>query len=79
MKFPDDSNQHTQNYLEMCKDFSEEIIKEDFGIQEKSKFLAKTVGFFKENEEVNIENFKEEIFEKIEDYKPLFDNYKKKF
>ena len=63
----------------MCKDFSEEIIKEDFGIQEKSKFLAKTVGFFKENEEVNIERFKEEIFEEYEDFKPLFDNYKKQF
>lgn len=79
VKFADDSNQHTQNYLEMCKDFSEEIIKEDFGIQEKSKFLAKTVGFFKENEEVNIESFKEEIFEENEDFKPLFDNYKKQF
>lgn len=79
VKFADDSNQHTQNYLEMCKDFSEEVIKEDFGIQEKSKFLAKTVDFFKENEDVNIENFKEEIFDENEDVKPLFDDYKKQF
>ena len=38
---------------------SEEIIKEDFGVQEKTKFLAKTVDFFKINEDVNIESFKE--------------------
>ena len=63
----------------MCKDFSEEIIKEDFGVQEKTKFLAKTVDFFKINEDVNIESFKEEVFEENEDFKPLFDNYKKQF
>ncbi|UMB60137.1 nucleoid-associated protein [Lutibacter sp. A80] len=79
VKYADDSNQHTQNYIEMCKDFSEEVIKEDFGVQEKSKFLAKTVDFFKENEEVNIHDFKDEIFEENEDFKPLFDNYKKQF
>jgi len=79
VKYADDSNQHTQNYIEMCKDFSEEVIKEDYGIQEKSKFLAKTVDFFKENEDVNIHDFKDEVFEENEDFKPLFDNYKKQF
>jgi hypothetical protein len=79
VKYADDNNQHTQNYLEMCKDFSEEVIKEDFGVQEKTKFLAKTVDFFKENEDVNIHDFKEEVFEENEDFKPLFDDYKKKF
>jgi len=79
IKFADDSNQHTQNYIEMCKDFSDEIIKEDFGIQEKSKFLAQTVDFFKENEEVNIEAFKEELFEEDDKKKELFDDYKKHY
>jgi hypothetical protein len=79
VKQADDNNQHTQNYIEMCKDFSEEVLKEDFGVQEKTKFLAKTVDFFKENETVNINDFKEEIFEENEDYKPLFDDYKKQF
>lgn len=78
VKYADDNNQHTQNYLEMCKDFSEEI-KEDFGAQEKTKFLAKTIDFFKENEDVNIQDFKDEVFEENEDFKPLFDDYKKQF
>ena len=47
VKYADDTNQHTQNYIEMCKDFAEEVIKEDFGVHEKSKFLAKTVDFLK--------------------------------
>jgi len=79
VKYADDNNQHTQNYLEMCKDFSEEVIKEDFGIHEKSKFLAKTVDFFKENEAININDFKEQIFEENDEHKTLFDDYKKQF
>ncbi len=79
LKFADDNNQHTQNYLELCKDFSDEIIKEDYGLHEKSKFLAKTVDFFKENEQVNIHDFKEDIFEDQQDRIALFDDYKKKF
>jgi len=79
VKYADDNNQHTQNYLELCKDFSEEILKEDFGVQEKSKFLAKTVDFFKENESVNIHDFKEEIFDEDDTHKELFDDYKKQF
>jgi hypothetical protein len=79
LKLADDNNQHTQNYLELCKDFSEEIIKEDFGLHEKSKFLANTVDFFKENEEVNIHDFKEGVFEDQQDRIALFDDYKKKF
>ena len=59
----------------MCKDFSDEIIKEDFGLQEKSKFLAQTVDFFKENEHVNIHDFKDEVFEEDDQKKTMFDDY----
>lgn len=79
VKYANDNNQHTQNYIELCKDFSDDIIKEDFGIHEKSKFIAKTVDFFKENDDVNINDFKEEIFEGNEEHKALFDDYKKEF
>jgi hypothetical protein len=79
IKLANDSNQHTKNYITMCKDFSEDVIKEDFGIQEKSKFLAKTVDFFKENDTVNIHVFKDEIFKENEDQKEKFDSYKKQF
>ena len=78
IKYPDDSNQHTKNYLEMCRDFSKEVLKPTFGGQEQNAFLTNTVDFFKENEIVNIERFKEEVFEddKLID---LFEDYKKTF
>ncbi len=78
IKFADNANQHTQNYIELCKDFSADVLKTDYGVQEQSTFLAKTIDFFKENEVVNIESFKEEIFED-EKRKSLFEDYKKTF
>ncbi|MEO7282765.1 nucleoid-associated protein, partial [Gelidibacter sp.] len=76
IKYPDDHNQHTKNYIELCKDFSEDILKPNLGIQEKSTFLAKTIDFFKENEVINVESFKDDLFENDE-YKALFEDYKK--
>jgi hypothetical protein len=79
VKYADDNNQHTKNYLEMCKEFSEDIIKEELGIQEKNTFLARAVDFFKTNELVNIDDFKENIFEENEEQKSKFDDYKKQY
>jgi len=78
VKYADDRNLHTQSYLELCKEFSEEVLKPEFGKQEQSTFLANTVDYFKENESVNIHEFKDELFEE-DKHKGLFDDYKKHF
>ena len=78
VQFADDKNLHTQSYLELCKEFSEEIIKPEFGKHEQSQFLASTVDYFKEHENVNVENFKDEVFEE-DKHKELFSEYKKHF
>ena len=78
VKYADDRNQHTQSYLELCKEFSEEVIKPEFGKQEQSQFLANTVDYFKENESVDYHAFKEELFEE-DKQKEMFDDYKKHF
>ncbi|MBP1838108.1 nucleoid-associated protein [Formosa algae] len=78
IKYANDFNSHTQNYIELCKEFSTEILKTSYGNQEQNIFLAKTVDYFKEHEFVNIENFKEEVFED-DKHKTLFDDYKKSF
>ena len=78
VKYPDDSNQHTKNYIEMCREFSKDIVQPSFGGQEQSSFLAKTIDYFKENEIANIENFKDEVFEN-EEHQTLFEAFKKDF
>lgn len=78
VKYADDRNLHTQNYLEMCKEFSEEVIKPEFGKQEQSTFLANTVDYFKEHENVDYHDFKQDVFEQ-DKHKDLFEDYKKHF
>lgn len=78
IKYPDDFNQHTKNYIDLCKDFSDDILKPNLGLQEKNSFLAKTIDFFKEHDSVHVENFKDEIFDE-DKYKELFDDYKKNY
>ncbi|GAA3570076.1 nucleoid-associated protein [Snuella lapsa] len=78
IKYADDANNHTQQYIELCKEFSTEIIKSTYGAQEQNAFLAKTIDYFKENEIVAVEKFKDEIFEE-DKHKTLFDDYKKTF
>ncbi len=78
IKYADDANNHTQQYIELCKDFSTEILKTSYGAQEQNTFLAKTIDFFKENEVVNIERFKEDVFEDEKQIR-AFEDYKKEF
>ncbi|TYB79388.1 nucleoid-associated protein [Bizionia myxarmorum] len=78
IKYADDANSHTQQYIELCKDFSEDILKISYGNQEQNTFLAKTIDFFKEHEVVNVETFKDELFHE-DKHKTLFDDYKKTF
>jgi len=78
IKYPDDNNQHTKNYIELCSEFSKEILKPSYGGQEQTTFLAKTIDHFKENEVVNMERFKDEVFED-EKHISLFEDYKKAY
>jgi len=78
VKYADDRNQHTQSYLELCKEFSEEVLKPEFGKQKQSQFLANTVDYFKENDSVDYNAFKDELFEE-DKQKGMFDDYKKHF
>ncbi len=78
VKFADDRNLHTQNYLELCKEFSEEVLKPEYGKQEQGTFLANTVDYFKEHESIDYANFKDEVFED-DKHKHLFEDYKKHF
>ncbi|GAA3587268.1 nucleoid-associated protein [Flavivirga amylovorans] len=78
IKYADDSNNHTQQYIELCKEFSTEVLKTSYGAQEHNTFLAKTIDFFKENEVVNVERFKEDIFEGEKQIRQ-FEDYKKEY
>ena len=78
IKYADDMNNHTHNYLDLCKEFSTDVLKSSYGEQERNIFLAKTIDYFKDNETINVENFKEEVFEE-EKHIQMFEDYKKDY
>jgi hypothetical protein len=78
VKPADDTHNHTKNYMEFCAAFSEDVLNENFGRKNQTEFLSNTVDFLKENDTVNITNFKDDIFED-EKHKELFDDYKKQY
>lgn len=78
VKPADDTHNHTKNYMEFCAAFSEDVIKENFGRKNQTQFLSSTVDFLKENETVNITNFKDDVFDE-DKHKVLFEDYKKQY
>ncbi|MCF6350424.1 MAG: nucleoid-associated protein [Flavobacteriaceae bacterium] len=78
IKLADDVYNHTKNYLSLCNSFSEEVIKENFGKKEQSEFLANTIDYFKENEAIDVEQFKVAVFDE-DKRKDLFEDYKKQY
>lgn len=78
VQYSDDRNLHTQQYLQMCKEFADDILKAEFGNLERGNFLAEALDYFKEHENVDLEDFKNNIFED-DRQKNLFNDYKKNF
>ena len=62
----------------MCKDFSDDMLSESLGKQGQADFLAKTVDYFKENDDMSYEDFKYELFEDKE-HKDMFEDYKRNY
>ncbi len=73
-----DHNYETKNCINLCKDFSEEIIKEKAGKKEQINFLNRSIKYFEENETAALNDFKEALFADDET-KATFDTYKKRY
>ena len=78
VKYADDKNFHTKAYLDLCREFSGEVLKSEYGTREQSHFLARAMDYFKENDTLNIHDFKEEVLD-MEEQRGLFDEYKKSY
>lgn len=72
VKYSDDKNLHTHIYLDMCKQFADDVI---IAKKEKGEFLSGVLDHFKENETVVHEELKEELFE-TKANQDLFAEYK---
>ncbi len=78
LQFVKDFYYHTSNYVDFVKSFSEDVLVNEKGKDEQIAFLNKSINYLSKNEELDINEFANEIFDE-----PLmrneFFNYKSKF
>jgi hypothetical protein len=66
---------HTKEYVNLCKGFANEVIQATENKTEEINFLNKSVKYLERNENIDIEDFKEEVLVD-EEKKQEFDQYK---
>ncbi len=74
-----DKNYDTRSYIDMCRGFADEVIKEKSGKKDQLEFLSDSINYFDFNEKINVEEFKETLFETDDQLKEDFSNYKKQY
>jgi len=75
-----DNYQDTQNYIQLCRDFFEVKLAQEFETNRADQidFLNKTSKFFKEKENFDVQTFSEEVI-KQPDIIDLFNDFKKEY
>jgi len=77
--FVADENFHTKLYLEMCNEFSADVVAENTDRREQVQFLADSMDYFSKNEKFNFENFTEQVMGENEAYVQEFKEYQADF
>lgn len=68
----------TANYVDFVKSFSQDVLEQNKGKDEQIAFLNKSMNYLSDNEDFNIDEFANEIFEEPNQRKEFFD-YKNQF
>ncbi|PWJ42798.1 nucleoid-associated protein [Sediminitomix flava] len=83
LKKREDSFFHTQNYLNICKEFVEDVFNEEHNVErpQQMDMLNRSMKFFTENEDFNIVEFENSVMEEpevIDAFQEYKDQYKEK-
>ncbi|MDX2303383.1 MAG: nucleoid-associated protein [Microscillaceae bacterium] len=74
-----DNFYHTRNYMQVCRDFIEEVNQEDLlDRKDQIQLLNKSVAYFKEQENFDVQDFEEKVIQNPETI-DAFRNFKKSF
>lgn len=78
IEYVKDDNFDTKAYIDFCKSFSEDVVKEKLDKKGQIDFLNQSVRYLEASETVDLEDFKETIFGD-EELKEDFDHYRRNF
>ncbi|RMG28335.1 MAG: nucleoid-associated protein [Bacteroidetes bacterium] len=73
-----DNSYHTEVYLDMAKDFCEEVIAKEADKKEQLVLMNKALNYFSKNEVYDADDFKQQVIEAPK-YLPLFDEYRQSY
>ena len=73
-----DNSYHTEVYMDLAKDFCEEIVAKEADKSEQLVMMNKAYNYFNKNQVFDKDNFKQEVIESPE-YRPLFDEYSQSY
>lgn len=73
-----DENFHTKLYIEMCDEFSKEVIAPQADKKEQVKFMANSVDYFAKHETFDFDDFKEKVIPS-EEYASEFKGFQEDF
>lgn len=79
LEYADDDNAQTKHFLDLCKGFSNTVVREELGKQQQAEFLSTTVGYFSENETLKPAEFQEVVFSNNDTIRQAFIEYKDLF
>ncbi|MEH0156151.1 nucleoid-associated protein [Limibacter armeniacum] len=76
----EDSYYHTQNYLQLCRGFVEDVFNEDHNVEKPQQIdlLNRSLKYFSEKDEFNVVEFENEVIEEPQVI-DAFSDYKKDF
>ncbi|UTW64144.1 nucleoid-associated protein [bacterium SCSIO 12741] len=71
---------HTKNVINLCKDFSRQVIAVDENAKEQALFMARTVEYMQDNEQFTTESFEEAVFPEAQpEMKEKFQEFKQDY
>ncbi len=79
LEYVNDHNFQTDQYLELCTNFSDAVIANDYGKEKQTAFLGNTLRYFNENPMLEDLSFKEEVLGENKELLEAFNEYKEDY
>lgn len=79
VSFVKDENFHTRSFLELCNNFSDQVISQGANKDEQIRFLNESVDYFNKNETFNSDDFIEAVMPARDDFMEEFQALRKDF
>lgn len=79
LEYINNHNFQTDQYLELCSNFSNAVVANEYGKEKQTEFLGNTLRYFNENPMLEDQGFKEEVIGDNQELLTAFNEYKEDY